>query len=67
METNRAKRIKTKNCSSYKAFGEGNSKQGIKTKITIYGEKKGHQKAIYKKLVAKKKILNKAGFLRNTA
>ena len=38
-----------------------------KPKITIYGVKLGHPKAIYKKLVAKKNILNKAGFLRNNA
>ena len=38
-----------------------------KPKITIYGEKKGHPKAIYKELVAKKQILNKVGFLRNKA
>ena len=42
MEAKRAKRVKTKNCSSYKVLGEGKTVQGNeKEKFTIYGAKKG--------------------------
>ena len=55
MEANRAKRIKTKNCSSYKAFGEGKSKQGNPNQKLLYMEKrKGIQKQYIKNQQQKK-------------